>query len=514
MRILNSLKNISTGMIYFFLNTILGFISRTIFIKVLGQTYLGVNGLVSNVISMLSLAELGISTAINFSLYKPLSEKDDKKIALLMKFYKKAYSIIGIVVFIIGLCITIFSDYLVKDSANIKEFKLILFLNVINVSLSYFMTYKTTLLNADQKGYKLLSINIVFNILNIFLQIVALITTKNYIIYIVVNMIVLIFQRIYTNKMIDDMYDVLEYDTDENLDKNELLLIIKNVKAMIFHKIGSFCINGTDNIIISHFINIKTVGLYSNYSMLIAMISNFGNMIFNSITSSMGNLIATDEGNKRLEVFKKINFIAFWFYSVTAICLFNLINPFIKLWLGSNFIISRDIIFIVLLNYYLTGMRVPLAIVKSSAGIYNEDKYIPLIQSALNLVISIVLVKKIGLLGVFIGTLLSGILTVNWYRAFITYKYVFNTSVKSYYKLYFKYFCVFIFIGYISSLFMLKINTINSIYFMQFVISSIFCFIFTNILLIFIMKDNENFLYIKNIIINILEGLIKNVKKG
>jgi O-antigen/teichoic acid export membrane protein len=340
MRIENSLKNFGSGLAINLINNLLAFLSRTIFINVLGKSYLGVNGLLANVLSMLSLAELGVGTAINFSLYKPVAEGDNAKIALLMNFYKRVYRWIGLVVFCFGLLLMMFLNVIIKDPGDVKNIKMIFFIYLVNTSYSYFMSYKNTLLSANQKDYLLTSINIIFSILTMVAQMVVLLIAKNYIAYLLTNMLMLFIQRLYINDKITKLYPILKEKNTEKLPEEDLKGIIKNVKAVAFHKIGDYCINGTDNIVISAFISVSMVGLYSNYSMIITMVNGIIVMFFNSITASLGNLIATESDEKKIEVFEIINFIGFWLFGFATICFYNLLNPFIELWLGTEYLIS------------------------------------------------------------------------------------------------------------------------------------------------------------------------------
>lgn len=511
MRIKNSLKNFMAGLGSTLISSILAFVSRTIFINILGEAYLGINGLLTNVLSMLSLAELGIGTAINFSLYKPIAENDEKKISILMNFYKITYRYIGIIVFIVGLIIMLFLDVMINDIGDVQNIKLIYFIYLVNTSYSYLMTYKVTLLNAYQKGYLINSVNIAFNIITVISQILILILTKNYIAYLLTNMILLFIQRVYINFKITNMYPFLKQKVTEKLSKEELSTIIKNVKAMMFHKIGDYCINGTDNIIMSTFISISIVGIYSNYQMIITLVNGVIVMFFNSMTASMGNLIATSLNKRKVEIFNIINFIGFWLFGFSTVCFYNLLNPFIELWLGSKFLISDNILMIILLNYYLTGMRVPVYVVKSASGLYDEDKFTPIIQSIVNLTVSIILVQRWGLAGVFMGTLISSIILPCWQRPYIVCKYALNISSKEYFIKYFKYLFTIIVtaigISYICENLLLETTIFN------FSVRMMICFILPNIIFVLLFRNTKEFKEIIDIVNNILGGKIKWVRK-
>ena len=510
MRIENSLKNFSSGLAINLVNSILTFFSRTIFIRVLGTSYLGVNGLLTNVLSMLSLAELGVGTAINFSLYKPVAEGDNEKIALLMNFYKKIYRWIGLLVFCVGLILMMFLDVIIKNPGDVKNLKLIFIIYLVNTAYSYLMSYKNTLLSANQKDYLLASANIIFNILTIVTQILVLLIAKNYIMYLLTNMLMLFIQRLYINNKITKMYPLLKEKMTEKLPKEDLKAIIKNVKAMMFHKIGDYCINGTDNIIMSAFISVSIVGLYSNYLMIITTVDGIIVMFFNSMTASLGNLIATESDEKKIEIFEVINFIGFWLFGFATICFYNLLNPFIELWIGKEFLIASSILIIVLLNYYLTGMRVPIYAVKAAAGIYDEDKYTPLIQSVVNLVLSIVLVQRWGLAGVFMGTLVSSIVLPFLQRPYIVCKYAFKTSSKRYFIKYSQYLITIILITLLVSkilnTFFLEGTVIN------FIIRMLICTVIPNIVFLLLFRKTKEFKQILNIADRVLGGRLNWIK--
>lgn len=489
----NTVLNFLSKSFVVILSTVLSFISRTIFIKVLGNSYLGVNGLLSNILMMLSLSELGIGTAITFSLYKPIAENNKEGIKALMHFYKNAYRVIGIFVFVLGLILMLFLDYLVPDPGNVTNLKLIFIIYVVNSTLSYFITYKNTLLIADQKEYLLLKSNTFFSILNIVLQIVSLILFRNYIIYLLVNVVVSFIQRVYVNYYITQLYSYLNDKEYDKLDKSELRTIIVNVKAMIYHKIGDYCINGTDNIIISMFHQIISVGIYSNYNLIFTSVNSFIGMIYSSMTASMGNFIASESDERKLEIYKVIDFIGFWLYGLSAVCFYNLITPFITLWIGSENLLSNSILIVLVINNYMVGMRVPLFTIKTAAGIYDQDKFVPMIQSVVNLVVSVVLIKNIGLIGVFLGTLVSG-LVPSLYRPYIVYKEVFKISSISYYIQYFKNIVILIFVSVLTNLICSMINFSSNI--TTFCIQVCICVLLPNIIFLLLFYNKFELRYI------------------
>jgi O-antigen/teichoic acid export membrane protein len=503
LRLKNTLNNIAFGLGGTLITTLLGFISRTVFINTLGVTYLGVNGLMISVLSMLSLAELGVGTAITFSLYKPLAEKDTEKVNTLMAFYKKFYRIIGLIIFALGLLFMCFLKYIVKDADGISNLYLIYFIFLVDTSYTYFFSYKRTLITADQKAYLLVPFTAGFYSLMVVARIAVLILFQNYIIYLLIQLVVGLAENIFINRYINRKYTFLKDKSEQKIPKSEMAVITKNVKAMFLHRLGDYAVNGTDNIIISAFVSVTVVGLYSNYLLVITAVNTFLLLIFDSATASFGNLIAQETREKSLEVFKVFNFLGFWIFGWATVCFYNLLNPFISLWIGNSYLIEQAIINIVLLNYYLVGMRVPLGVVKTAAGVYAQDRYVPLIQAAVNLTFSIILVQYWGLAGVFAGTVISSVAVVCWYRPLVVYKHVFQTSVKQYFIHYFYYALVVVInillTDYICSFFLAEYGIIN------FILRSIVCLIIPNLVVIALFFRAKEFKDIAGIV-NFLAG--------
>ena len=434
MRTENSIKNIIMNFLYNILNYGLRFVSRIVFVKMLAGVYLGVNGLLSNVLGILALTELGIGTAIGYSLYEPLSKKNVEKIRSLMQFYKKAYRIIALIVLLLGLVLLPILPHLIKDDTSIDSLNIIYIIFLLNMVIGYLFSYKRTLITSDQKKYKIVPFIMLFNIITSISQIIVLFIFKDYVIYLLVQTLCIILENIIVNKYINKEYPYLTKKTEiKPIEEKELSTIKTKVKALLLHKVGSYTLTSTDNLIISKFIGIVTVGLYSNYSLIINMISSLIYVLVSNVTSSLGNLIASEEPKKRLKVFNEMNLICFILYGISSVCFINLFNPFIELVFGEKYLLSISIVYIIVINYYLTGMNNTVISIQTASRLYEKDKYIPLIQSGINLLISIVLAKQIGLAGVFIGTVISTLLPLI-VKPCITYKYIFKTKGNIYFK--------------------------------------------------------------------------------
>ena len=439
MRSSNIIKNIIFGLGSTILTTLFSFVVRTLFIYKLGAVYLGVNGLLSNILSMLSLAELGIGSAITFSLYKPLAEKDEVKINSLMAYYKKTYRNIGIFIFVAGILLTPFLNFFIKDGENISNLTIIYLLYLSNTAYSYLFSYKRTIVHSDQKGYIITKYSTMFKIMLSVIQVTYLLIAKNFIVYLILQFGVGVIENIYVNNKINKMHPYLNAKNSKKLDNKELKNIKENINGLMLHKIGGYFISGTDNIIISKFINITSVGLFSNYTMLLSTVEMLINSIMFSFTASFGNMLSTESIEKVYKKFKTLNFINFWMYGFSTIAFYFLLNPFISLWIGDKFQLSYTVILLLCINYYICSAKRSLEIMKIAAGIYKQDKYTTLIQAVINIVISLAFVGKYGLAGVVLGTLMSNIFIALFMLPYYVFKYVFNKNPFNYLKTYFSY---------------------------------------------------------------------------
>lgn len=489
----NSIINSAMSIVTQVLTVVLNFAVKTVFIKMLNDEYLGVNGLFTNIITMLSLADLGIGIAIPYSLYKPLAKKDEHKINVLMNFYKKVYTIIGIAVLLIGLSLTPFLGLIIKDiPKNVPHLSLIYILFVIHSASSYFFVYKKFLIDSDQKGYITSRIIFTFSTLLSIIQIILLVTTKNYILFLLSSIILVIIQNIYISSKANKLYPFIKNKTDEKLEKEDMEGIKKNVSSLFIYKVGTVIMNGTDNIIISKFIGLIIVGFYSNYVLIINSITTVLNQIFNAITSSIGNLVVTTNKKRSKEVYDNLNFANFWLYALFGVCIIVLINPFINIWIGKKYVMGFSIVFLLVLNFYVLGMQSVTNSFRNAYGLFWIAKYRPIIMVIINIIISVVLVQFIGIEGVLIGTLISRLVTTAWLDPYIVHKYGFEISPKSYYIDYLKYLVIFIAISIIFNYFVSMI-TINNIFIL--ILIAILVVISVNVILVLLFFKTSEFNY-------------------
>ena len=508
MRIENSLKNMYVGIGTQIIITLLGFISRKVLFDSLGEAYLGVNGVLTNVLSMLSLVEGGIGVSITYNLYKPLAKGDKEKTVALVQLYKRIYFILGIAVLFLSLSIYPFLGVLIKDKDSISNISLVYFIFVGKNIVSYLNAHKWSLINADQKGYVLARINLIFTIIINLLKIIIILITKNYVLYLAIELIIVIGQNIYNGLIINKRYPYINEKKKYKIDLETKTNLVTNVKALFLHNIGGFCVFGTDNILISSLIGLKVVGRYSNYTMIMSQLSALLNPILNSISASIGNLIATENNEKTYEIFKVVYFVNFWIYSWSSIFLYNLMEPFINWWMGKGLLLDKYTFIVILVNFYISGLRTSITIFKEKAGIFKEDKYVPIIESIINLLCSIILAKYLGLVGIFIGTTISTISLPLWNQPRLVYKNLFKKSLLEYFRVYVMYVIVTLIGASITTF------SCNLIVFGSGLISLIFkgivCLIVPNIIFLIIFSGSNELKYIIGIIKNIIKRFVAN----
>lgn len=432
----NSLINLTAAMVGQLVAVPIGFVARLVFIRILGAEYLGINGLFTSILTMLSLVELGIGPAIIFSLYKPLAENDTKKVQAIMQLYKKAYAIIGTGIIVLGMGMTPFLSYLIKDVPDVNNIEIIFLLFVGNSAISYFYAYKQNLIVADQRRYIVTIYRYAFfSILNL-LQIAFLYATRNYIFFLIVQITCTVLQNLMVAKTADKLYPFLRQKTAERMDDETVREIKKNTGAMVSHKVGEIVTNSTDNIVISAMVGTIWVGLYSNYVLITIALNGIMGQFFSAITASIGNLGATSNKERLLVVFRRVQFATFWIFGFSAICLFYLFNPFIAVWIGKVYWLSMDTVLLLAVLFYVQGMRRAVLTFREALGLYWYDRYNPLFQTVINIGVSIALAPKFGVSGVIIGTLVSLLTTCFLVEPYYLYKKGFSAPLKSYYYRY------------------------------------------------------------------------------
>lgn len=429
----SSIRNIIYRLSSQIVSIILKFVSRTIFIYVLGVEYLGINGLFTEILQVLSLADLGFGTAMVFSMYKPLAEHDKKKLTQLVALYKNIYRIIAIVITIIGVGLVPFLRYLVRLDESIPYLYLYYLLYLANTVSSYLVVYKTCILNADQKNYLISRYDILFSLFSTVASCIFLYMTRDFTIYLIIQVIFTYAKNFYCSHVATKLYPYIN-DSVEKLPLSECKLILNNVKSVFIYKMATTMVNSTDNTLMSILISTKTVGYYSNYTMIVSTVTTFINLIFSSITSSLGNLIVEANKVKNYQVYKTMQVISFMLSSFSITCIYALINDFITVWLGKEFVFDAAIVIAIVLNMYFSIVLMPIWSYREATGMYRKTKYVMVFTAIVNLLVSVTLGKAIGLAGILFATSIARLTTYFWYEPKLLFPEYFGQKVSNYYK--------------------------------------------------------------------------------
>lgn len=500
-RTLNSIKNLFSGMGNKLISLILVFISRKIFITYIGIEYLGISSLFSNILSILSLADLGFGIAMGYSLYRPLAENNCEEISALIHIYKKIYNIVAAVIFVIGLSLIPFLNDIVHLDHDIRHLEIYYILFLLQTTISYLFVYKATIITADQKNHIVNNVALITNIIKTLLQILLVIMTKNYTVYLIIQLIFVLVNNIWISRKADEIYPFIK--TKSRIKGEYKKEIYNNFKSVFLYKISGTFMNSIDSICISSICGTVILAYYTNYLIISTNISVIISIVFGSFTAGIGNLIVNGSYERRYEVFREIQVISYYLSSVTLIGFLFLAQDFIKLWLGEQYVLEGLVMSAVAWDLYLGTSFQPLWTFREASGLYMKTKYIMLIAAGLNVILSIILGKMMGVAGVIIASILCRLFTYFWYEPKLLYRNYFGRS------------SIYYFIGYFKNV-IFNIIIMGEIYLLSFVITADnwFSWIFKGAFILVAVSLNYYLLYrkkeeFKNILsrTNFLKGI-------
>ena len=413
------------------LNIILKFACRTVFIKTLGTTYLGINGLFSDILMMLSLAELGFDTAITYRLYKPVAEQDNGQVIAFVKLFKKIYSVVGVVIFVAGLVFIPLLKYIIADydklgALGIDAVLIFLLYLIQNISSYFFGAYKAIVLRVHQEQYLLDITAIGVNFISCVTQIAILLITKDFIYYIWVLTIFVVLQNIVNGIVAKKTYPQYFKKTEFKLTKNDIKDLFKDCSALFVYKINNVVMKATDNIVLSSMIGLSIVGLYSNYLLVYVAIVGILQKLLNAVKDSLGNLFVSNNDEKKYFFFEVMNFVVILLYGSIGLSFALGINDFIYLWIGEEYVISQPFPVLIGIELLLTGLKQNLAQIRHVSGIFRQMWYRPIIGSLINIILSVVFAKIYGIAGVIMGTIAAAIFANLSIDPILIHKYSFN----------------------------------------------------------------------------------------
>lgn len=498
----NATKNIIFGIALKMYQVIIPFLMRTAIIYYLGVEYLGLDGLFTSILQVLNMAELGVGSAMIFSMYKPIAVDDTEKICKLMNLYKIYYRFIGLTIAVVGIVICPFVPYLIKsDLPEGMNIYILYLLNLGATVLSYWLfAYKNSLLHAYQRIDIISKVTLIINTIEYILQFIVIFIWKSYYLYVIIVLLNQICINIVTSKVVDKMYP--NYKAKGKLEKTEIKEINQKVKDLFTAKIGGVIVNSADSIVISAFLGLTILAIYQNYYYILKAIIAMVLVIFNSCTAGIGNSIIVESEEKNYKDLKKFTFIIIWIAGFCATALLCLYQPFMKLWVGEELLLSFSTVVCFCIYFYVYEINSLLNVYKDAAGIWHKDRFRPLITALTNLTLNLILVNFIGIYGVILSTVLSTLLVGFPWLIYNLFDEIFKRSPKEYLLKLLKYTIINVIIAVIVYTFTSLIKGYSII-----VIGSkgLICFILYNLIMYIIFRKSKEMQELKKLVSNALK---------
>lgn len=488
-RTINTTRNIIFGVVNKIISIIFPFITRTILIKKLGAEYLGLNSLFTSILQVLNLSELGFGSALIYSMYKPIANGDNQKVCNYLNFYRKCYKVIGILICAIGLILLPFLPLFISGDIPNINLSFIYLIYLANTVISYlFFAYRQSLLIALQRNDLVSKLNSIIIIAQNLLQILLLLLFKNYYYYVIILPIMTLINNILILFVTKKFFP--QYNASGKIEKKELKEVKRNVFGMFFQKIGSIVLSSVDNIVISTFLGISILGIYNNYYYIITSLAMFLSVILESLKPSVGNSIVKETAEKNYSDFKNFNFIYNWIVSWFTICFLCLVQNFISLWIGEEYLLSNSLIIVFSIYLFVRHWCDMLYVYQESKGLWWNNRYIQIIGSIVNLILNLLFVKFIGLYGILLSTIISVVFIIDIGYCKILFKEYFNNSKqkKEFIFNQIKYFLVTVVASIFTYMLCSYLGSSISMFIVKIVIS---CIVPNLILLLFYSNSNE-----------------------
>lgn len=492
------LLNVGVSIIFKLVLLVGSILVRRFLINYIGNDANGLSSLYISIIGFLTVAELGVGESITFCMYKPIVENNQEKVAALYTLFKKLYLVIGAIIFLAGLVVMPFLPKLAKDysSLNINVY-LTFFLTLVSVVLTYAYSAKTSLLNAYKNNYIATTITSLGTLLEDVLKIAVIIITRSFVAYLICRILSVLIQWAATNAVTRrKYYDVMH--TRASIDSDDKKQVINNIKAMFMHKIGTVLVNTADSVIISAFIGVVILGKYANYTTIMTSMTGLLSLFFYPLTSVIGHVFVNaskSEMQKHFYFFYGFNYIL-----GTVFCLgyYAVIDNIILLCFGNNLELSRSIVFVITLNYFVQFLRTSTLMFRSSTGTFYYDRWKPLAEGIINIVLSIAFVKAVGITGVIVATIITNLLINDIVEPYVVFKHALQSRPTRYYVMNYSYILLFA----LSLLAVQKISVASSSNVTEFFVNGILAVVVSIVPCVFMILTNKDFrsvmcLYVK-----------------
>lgn len=434
-----SVLNVTVSVGFRLLTMIMSIVVKRILINTCGNEVNGLNSLCLSIIGILSVAELGLGTAITFSMYKPIVEGKTDQIAALYHLFRKMYLSIGGFIFTVGVCLMPILPHFAKDYALLNvNIYVAFFIMLLSVVLTYLFSEKLALFNAYKNNYVTTSVTSGGNLLQYVLQIGVLFLFKSFLVYLICRVVTALVQWCVTEYLVRKAYAPI-LARKAQVDFETKAGLIKSIKAMFMHKVGYVLVNSVDSIVISMFIGVVSLGEYSNYITVLSAVNGVLSLVFTSLTSVIGHLYVTESKERTSEYCKMFHMINFCLGVVFFLGCYAVIDDLISMFFSTDLVISRSISFTLVLNGFIQFMRQSVMVFRDATGTFYYDRWKPLAEGIFNVVFSVLFVKVLGMAGVIAATIATNLCICHVVEPYVLFKKAFDQSPKQYYlKNYFR----------------------------------------------------------------------------
>lgn len=514
MRSKKVLINSIFGMAGYAILMLSNFITRSVFVDQLGLSMAGVDTTFKNFLQVLSLAELGLSTGLLYKLYKPIEEKNNREIKKVLNFYKQAYKIIASVFMGGALVLAFVVNFFIEDTDKSPLYISFLFiLYAADTVASYLFANRKALIVADQNNYIVNRNDAFISLITLISQITFLYLTKSFIIYALVKIVCRLIGASFIGNKFKKMYpDIANDKSKETISGDEKKSLIKNMSAMLCHRIGGVSVTATGSAIISKFLGTVQAGIYGNYTLITTALMQLVTQVFNGVTASFGNIITVESKEtiyKRFNLLYFFNYLIFAFFTVSVGVL---VQPFMRLWMHDdpNSLFANRTVVLLLCYFYVFGIRRVILMAKDSAGLYRQDQWFAIAEAILNIVMSIVFVtlfKSID--GIILANILSMVIIPLWTQPYLVYKYVLDAKLSSYYVRYVLYFGMTAGLYVITSLAANRLTANIHNVFVDLIVRAVLCVVIPNVINVIVFARTQEF----KDLITLLMGVVKSKMK-
>ncbi len=418
------------------------FITRGVFVDQLGLSMAGVDTTFKNFLQVLSLAELGLSTGLLYKLYKPIEEKNNREIKKILNFYKQAYKLIATVFMAGALLLCLPVTFVVSDAGKAPWYICLLFLLYgLDTVASYLFANRKALIVADQNNYIVNRNDAFISLITLISQVSLLYLTRSFIVFAVVKILCRLIGASLIGHKFKKLYPAIAADTSrETLVGEERKSLIKNMSAMLCHRIGGVSVTATGAAIVAKCLTTAMAGIFGNYTIITTALSQLAAQVFNGITASFGNILTAESKETAFGRFKLLYFFNYLLFCFMTVAVGVLVQPFMELWIGADSILPQSTVLLLLGYFYVFGIRRVVLMAKDSAGIYREDQWFAIGEAAVNIVLSLWFVSFMGISGIVLANLLSMLLIPLWTQPYLVYRRIFDRSAVDYYLRYVLYF--------------------------------------------------------------------------